>query len=180
MWIFGYGSLIWKPGFDYVEQRVGCVRGWTRRFYQGSFDHRGVPGQPGRVVTLVPDEDGHCWGMAYRIEGREAERVLRELDHREKGGYVRHVEPVLDRLGCGTWQTVLPEALVYVAVEGNPHYLGPAPIEDMALQILEAHGPSGANRDYLFNLASSLRTMGLDDAHVYALESEICRLMGVR
>ncbi|MFU8803815.1 MAG: gamma-glutamylcyclotransferase [Bradymonadaceae bacterium] len=178
MWIFGYGSIIWKPGFEYVDRQVGFIRGWKRCFYQGSFDHRGEPGRPGRVVTLLPAEDAHCWGMAYRIEGGEAERVLSELDHREKGGYQRFSEPVFGRLECGTMEPVVSEALVYVAEEGNPNYLGAASIEVIAHQILGAHGPSGSNVDYLLRLAQALREWGLDDDHVFALEKALAELMG--
>lgn len=181
MWIFGYGSIIWKPGFDYVDRQVGVIRGWKRRFYQGSYDHRGVPGKPGRVVTLLPDGETHCCGVAYRIEGAEAERVLEELDHREKGGYQRVMEPVFARGSLpGAWmgqEAIVREALVYIAGEDNPHYLGPAPIEAIARQIFEAHGPSGSNRDYLLNLAMSLRACELDDDHVFALEQALLKLM---
>lgn len=181
MWIFGYGSIIWKPGFDYVDRQVGVIRGWKRRFYQGSYDHRGVPGKPGRVVTLLPDAATHCSGVAYRIEGAEAQRVLAELDHREKGGYQRVMEPVFASgsvhgpAQCG--EVIVREALVYIAGEDNPHYLGPASIEAIAEQILGAHGPSGSNRDYLLNLAMSLRACELDDDHVFILEETLLKLM---
>ncbi len=79
-WIFGYGSLVWRPAFDHVEQAPGFVRGFARRLWQGSPDHRGVPNAPGRVVTLVPEADAVCWGMGYRVEPGAWEEVLRVLD----------------------------------------------------------------------------------------------------
>jgi len=86
LWVFGYGSLIWRPGFDYLERRRARLHGWQRRFWQGSHDHRGVPERPGRVVTLVETGHGHCDGMAYRLDEATVTRAFENLDHREKNG----------------------------------------------------------------------------------------------
>ena len=85
IWLFGYGSLIYKVDFPYLERRRARLDGWARRFWQGSHDHRGTPEAPGRVVTLVPDAASVCVGMAYRV----TPDVFAHLDHREKNGYVR-------------------------------------------------------------------------------------------
>ncbi|OLO05882.1 MULTISPECIES: gamma-glutamylcyclotransferase [Salinicola] len=165
VWLFGYGSLIWKADFDYLERRPASIRGWVRRFWQGSHDHRGTPEAPGRVVTLVADAGATCHGMAYRIPPR----VFEPLDIREKNGYLRVVTDMTfeDGAADGVEQA---EGVVYLAGEDNAAYLGPAEEAAIARQIAESHGPSGPNRDYLLNLAAALRELGFEDAHVFALE----------
>lgn len=177
MWIFGYGSLIWKPGFDWLERRVGFVSGWRRRFYQGSYDHRGVPGNPGRVVTLLPADAAATWGVAFRIEGDEADRVLAKLDHREKGGYERHHVPVFRGVPGQNTERVVDRAIMYVATETNPNYLGPASPTDIAHQVRDAKGPSGPNTEYVMRLAESLRNFDVDDPHVFAVDSELRKIL---
>lgn len=163
-WIFGYGSLVWRPAFAHLEARAAALRGWSRRFWQGSTDHRGVPGAPGRVVTLVRDEGARCVGVAYRVSEHTWDEVIGALDHREKGGYERHeVELSLlpDELGV--------PSLVYVAGPANPNYLGPATSEAIIDQIARARGPSGPNDEYLLRLDEALRALGADDPHVAEL-----------
>ncbi len=165
-WIFGYGSLVWRPDFPYVERAPAAIDGFARRFWQGSTDHRGVPGDPGRVVTLVREAGARCWGMAYRVEEAVRGRVLGALAHREKGGYDR---VVLDLAFAEAGRDPVP-AFVYRASEDNPNYLGPAPLEAIAAQVARSHGPSGANVEYVLRLAGALRAMGVADPHVLALE----------
>lgn len=165
MWIFGYGSLTWKVGFSYLERRHGYIRGWSRRFWQDSTDHRGVPGAPGRVATLIPDEESHVWGVAYRIDREESDAILEALDYREKGGYERHFEAVYGPDGL-----VVERALVYVATKDNPNWGGPMEAAEIARIIRESRGPSGANIEYLLRLAEALREIGAEDQHVFELE----------
>lgn len=171
MWIFGYGSLIWKVGFDVVERRVGFVEGWERRFWQKSTDHRGVPDAPGRVVTLVPSATGRVFGVAYRIDAAHSRGILERLDHREKGGYERHVVTVRDADGT----PFTDDAIMYVGTEGNPNWGGPLSPEDLAAIIAHAEGPSGPNDEYLLELARALREMGAHDPHVFELERLVRR-----
>ncbi len=163
LWIFGYGSLLWRADFPWVERRRASVRGFARRFWQGSTDHRGVPGAPGRVVTLIEDAAALCHGAAYRIDASLAAQVLADLDHRERGGYER-LDIALDIAGDPA------QGLTYVATPGNRNYLGPAPLEEVATQVRAARGPSGDNREYVVRLAASLRAMDREDAHVFELE----------
>jgi cation transport regulator ChaC len=164
-WVFGYGSLIFRPAFPYLERRPGFIRGYARRFYQGSTDHRGVPGAPGRVVTLIPDAGGRCGGMLYRVEACERDPVLAALDHREQGGYTR-----LDVNAFFDGEDGAVPALTYFAGPENPNYLGSASIADIAAQVRNARGPSGANTDYVTLLAACLRELGVEDEHVFAVE----------
>jgi glutathione-specific gamma-glutamylcyclotransferase len=163
LWVFGYGSLVWRPGMAVIEGHPGWVTGWTRRFWQGSPDHRGTPSAPGRVVTLVPEAGARCYGQVWRV----APDVLAALDHREQAGYSRHVQPA--RLADGT----SVDALLYVAEPDNPSWLGPATLAEMAAHIQRSHGPSGPNREYLLRLADVLSTQGVQDAHVAALASAV-------
>lgn len=165
LWVFGYGSLVWRPAFPYVCREVGFIRGWTRRFWQASTDHRGVPGAPGRVVTLIPEPEARCWGVAYGVHDEHVDAVLHGLDVREQGGYARHQVDV--ELSRGDR---IRDALIYVATPDNPSWAGPAPLSAIAAQVRMAHGPSGPNVDYVLRLAETLREMSAVDEHVFALE----------
>ena len=166
-WIFGYGSLIWRAGFDYLESRPAFVLGWARRFWQGSTDHRGVPGAPGRVVTLVAAHGESCWGRAYRLDPAHREQVLTYLDHREIGGYERLQLP----LHFDSETKV--SGLTYHATASNPNFLGEADPADIVTQVLAAAGPSGLNKEYVLRLDQALREMGAIDLHVHELAAAL-------
>lgn len=189
IWIFGYGSLVWRPAFPHRRRCRAYVEGFARRFWQGSTDHRGVPERPGRVVTLLSERDPAlreepdfraepCWGTAYEVPLADPDGVLARLDHRERGGYDRHeVELVL----VGAEDVRQPaRGLVYIAGRDNPNFLGPAPVESIARQIAAAHGPSGPNPEYVFELTRSLRAMGALDAHAAAVEAALRRALAAR
>jgi len=166
LWIFGYGSLLWRPDFAHAEVRRGWIADWERRFWQGSMDHRGVPEAPGRVVTLISSPGAACWGRVYRVEAAQADATTEKLDWRERGGFRRlSLRVHLEHAGGPS-----VEALTYVAESDNPNYLGPAPLDAIAAQVRGAHGPSGANIEYVQRLAESLRELRADDPHVFALD----------
>ena len=186
VWLFGYGSLIYKADFPYIERRPASIRHWVRRFWQGSHDHRGTPDAPGRVVTLIPQQDAVCEGMAYLITPEE----FAHLDYREKNGYLRLVtdirfhpagktEKPTERQAEGPEEGETEdrvEGVVYIAAENNAAFLGEAEVEDIARQIAQSHGPSGSNMDYLLRLASALRELNALDEHVFAIEAALMQM----
>jgi len=165
VWVFGYGSLVWRPSLPFLERRQAYIVGWSRRFWQGSTDHRGTPDAPGRVVTLVASPGEACRGVAFRIsEDRETE-VLENLDQREKGGYEKQD---LDIYLLDPSEGPVP-GLAYVATPRNPNYLGPADLAKIADQVRASHGPSGSNVEYVERLVAALRDMGACDEHVFSI-----------
>ncbi|XP_017870177.1 PREDICTED: putative glutathione-specific gamma-glutamylcyclotransferase 2 [Drosophila arizonae] len=170
VWIFGYGSLVWKADFPYIDRRRGFVCGYKRRFYQHSIDHRGIPERPGRVVTLLPGDltQDRVYGVAYRIAAAQKSQVLDHLDYREKNGYERynlefHEYP----------STTMPiEVIIYVATQSNDSYAGHVwQVPCIARQIFTSAGPSGPNREYLFNLFIAMQELFPDvvDEHLTEL-----------
>ncbi|KAG4958923.1 hypothetical protein GLYMA_13G080900v4 [Glycine max] len=179
MWVFGYGSLISKAGFHYDERIVGFIKGYRRVFYQGSTDHRGTPEFPGRTVTLEPAEGEICWGAAYKIAKKEdAETALVYLEVREKQYDKKEYLDFYTDLTATS--PAVSGVMVYIATpdkKSNVNYLGPASIEDIARQIIQAKGPAGPNRDYLFNLEKALHEIGCKDKHVIDLANEVRRIL---
>ncbi|MGC1508979.1 gamma-glutamylcyclotransferase [Ketobacter sp. MCCC 1A13808] len=160
LWLFGYGSLIYKADFPYLQRQPARIMNWSRRFWQGSHDHRGTPEKPGRVVTLIEDPGRVCEGMAYLITPEE----FLHLDHREKNGYLRLATEILFR------DDSCVNGVMYIASAENSAYLGPASEQEIAVHIANSEGPSGKNADYLLQLADALRELDEKDDHVFAIE----------
>ena len=168
IWLFGYGSLIYLVDFPYLESRPASIEGWSRRFWQGSHDHRGTVEHPGRVVTLIEQPGEICGGRAFRVEAP----VFVQLDEREKNGYLR----VATELTFADGSTAT--GLTYLASADNEAYLGEASEYEIARHICGAQGPSGTNSDYLLELAVALRELGLQDDHVLEIERHILEIEG--
>ncbi|CAG5928206.1 unnamed protein product [Menidia menidia] len=171
LWIFGYGSLVWKPDFKYKRSEVGYIQGYKRRFWHGDNFHRGNDETPGRVVTLIEDDDATTWGVAFEVSGSQVEESLKYLDVRETvcGGYVTKM---VEFFPGGEAQAPV-QALVYIATSENPLYLGPATPEEIGAQIAVCRGKTGHNLEYLLRLAQFMRSScpDVEDHHLYAVEA---------
>jgi cation transport protein ChaC len=164
MWVFGYGSLIWRPGFAHAGSHPALLRGFHRRFCLWSHRYRGTPESPGLVLGL--DRGGACRGVAFRVPGAHAAEVLAYLDDRELPDgaevvYHRRVLPV--RLLDIAAPKVVP-AVAYVANRACRLYAPSLDPEAAAAAIARGVGQMGANRDYLLNTVAHLREMGVRDA----------------
>lgn len=178
---------MWKVGFPYRRKLNGYIMGYVRRFYQSSEDHRGVPGKPGLVVTLLPssDPEDRVWGVAYEIAKEDEEMVTVQLDHREKDGYNKLLVTFYPaQNGFIDSENNKPQKsgdhdpfklVIYVGLDTNPWYVGPLSTEEMARRIVNARGNSGPNREYLYNLANTMRDIAPDeeDEHLFTLEAAV-------
>eukprot|EP01060_Flectonema_neradi_P008916 TRINITY_DN16384_c0_g1_i1.p1 TRINITY_DN16384_c0_g1~~TRINITY_DN16384_c0_g1_i1.p1 ORF type:complete len:221 (+),score=38.39 TRINITY_DN16384_c0_g1_i1:77-664(+) len=170
-WVFGYGSILWKITFPVCDVKVGNIEGYSRRFCQGSADHRGTEEFPGRVVTLVEDTAAVTWGKALRVPGDKAEEVAEGLDHREKGGYISKAVEVTTREGEKI------TAMLYTSKPGSSNFISNEPIQKTAEIIAKSVGPSGPNTEYLFNVNIALRGLDLADPYCEDLEERVRSFM---
>ena len=169
LWVFAYGSLLWKPGFEFVEQRRASLNGYRRSFCMWSIHHRGTIDDPGLVLALDPDESSSCEGMVFRVEHSLREDVLAYLRERElvSSAYLERFEQV--KLSDGTQV----EAVAYVMDRSHSQYTGTMSVEERAKIIARSSGGMGPNDTYLFSTLEQLLKMGVADAEM----SEIARLV---
>lgn len=181
-WVFGYGSLVWNPGFQYDEKVIGFIKDYRRVFDLACIDHRGTPEHPARTCTLEYKEGAICWGAAYSVRGGpEKERKAMEYLERRECEYDSKtlVNFYKDE---DSQNPTLTGVIVFTSTPdkvSNKYYLGPAPLEDMARQIATAVGPCGNNRDYLFLLEKALFDIGHEEDYVIELANEVRKVLGV-
>eukprot|EP00092_Neocalanus_flemingeri_P009785 GFUD01010543.1.p1 GENE.GFUD01010543.1~~GFUD01010543.1.p1 ORF type:complete len:233 (-),score=37.83 GFUD01010543.1:66-764(-) len=170
LWVFGYGSLVWKPGFQHGKLLVGYVNGFARRFWQGNETHRGTPGKPGRVATLIEEAKSTTYGVAMELQGEEA---LDYLNNREMtlGGYIQKITMFHT---ADDKHPPFP-VLVFVATSKSSFWLGPAEPHVIAEQVVTSSGPSGHNVEYVLRLADWFHTAlpSVHDEHLFSIEVHV-------
>jgi cation transport protein ChaC len=167
LWIFGYGSLMWRPGFAFEESRPALLEGWHRELCVYSHRWRGTTEKPGLVLGL--DKGGTCRGVAFRVAPGEADAVRAYLHEREMRGsvYLELNEKIVfsDRTDA--------LALAYVSDAAHPQYAGNLTREDRMKIIEHSHGEGGPNRDYVINTVLHLRQLGVHDAELEWLHERL-------
>ncbi len=156
-WVFGYGSLIWRPGFAHTETERARLHGYRRSLCVRSYVHRGTPQRPGLVLGL--DRGGSCIGLAFRVPLELRDEVMTYLRERElvTNVYLERTLPV--RLATG--RTV--EAICYVVDRQHVQYAGKLEEEQAAEIVRGAVGQSGPNEDYVFSTVEHLEALGIRD-----------------
>ncbi len=169
LWVFGYGSLMWRPDFSHVERVRARLTGYSRRFCVASVHHRGSAARPGLVLGL--DRGGVCEGVAYRVPVGETHCVLRYLRAREQvnGVYREAVLPV--EIEGELARTV--QAVTYLVERAHPSYAGHLPIKTQARLIRGARGLSGINLDYVINTLRHMNELGIRERELERLMVEL-------
>jgi cation transport protein ChaC len=169
LWVFGYGSLMWRPDFEFSERAPAALIGAHRSLCIYSFHHRGTQENPGLVLGL--DEGGACRGVVFRVAPDKSDLTLAYLREREQitDVYVETMRPVSLLDGSGREL----EALCYVVDRAHPQYAGRLSIETQARLVRSAVGRSGANLDYVLNTVRHLEEEGIHDAELMALAAHL-------
>lgn len=168
MWVFGYGSLLWNPGFEYDQTRLARLSGYRRSFCMRSIHHRGTVECPGLVLALDEDKDSFCDGVAFRVKSGLEAATLDYLREREliSSAYVERKVTLNTENGN-------VNALVYVIDEKHDQYCGELPLEEQAEIIAHAIGGRGPNCDYLWNTVDHLNSLNIYDADLQWLSDQV-------
>ena len=169
MWVFGYGSLMWRPGFDFLERRNARLVGAHRALCVYSFVHRGTPEKPGLVLGL--DRGGNCRGIAYRVAAAKRAATIQYLREREQVTMVYRE----------TWRTVWldndpklrVEAICYMVDRGHAQFAGRLSLAQQLHHVRQGHGRSGPNRDYVLETVASLEAIGIRDRELHLLAEQL-------
>lgn len=168
MWVFGYGSLLWNPGFEYDETRLARLNGYRRSFCMRSIHHRGTEENPGLVLALDENETSFCDGLAFRVRDGCEQETLAYLRDREliSSAYVERTVTLTTEQGDIS-------ALVYVIDEAHDQYCWDLPLTEQAEIIAQAVGGRGPNCEYLWNTVDYLNGLRIQDADLQWLADQV-------
>jgi glutathione-specific gamma-glutamylcyclotransferase len=165
LWVFAYGSLMWRPGFDYLERRPARVMGAHRALCVYSFVHRGTPEKPGLVLGL--DRGGNCRGIAFRVAAANRAGTIENLRAREQ------VTMVYREAWRSVWLEDDPnkrvEALTFMVDRGHEQYAGRLGLAEQLHFVRQGHGRSGNNRDYVLETVKEIESQGVRDRDLHRL-----------
>lgn len=170
VWVFGYGSLMWNPGFPHLSREPALVHGWHRAFCVYSHVWRGTPEKPGLVLGL--DRGGSCRGIAFKVAPAKEKQVLDYLDERERVTNVYWRRRLAMTLPSGH----KVEAWGYIAERSHPQYAGKLTTTKAARLIVAGEGKGGTNIDYLENTITHLDGMSIPEGPLHRLRDTVRKL----
>lgn len=173
MWVFGYGSLLWNPGFDVARSELATLAGYARSFCMRSIHHRGTEAEPGLVLALDAMDGAQCDGIALAVAEGQEDRTLAYLRERELISSA-YLERVLD-ITLASGEQV--QAVTYVIDPDHVQYCGHLPLEEQAQIIAHAVGGRGPNTEYLYNTTDHLAEIGLNDPDLTWLTQRVRELV---
>jgi glutathione-specific gamma-glutamylcyclotransferase len=165
LWVFGYGSLMWRPDFEFIEQVPARLIGEHRALCVYSFDHRGTPEKPGLVLGL--DRGGACRGVAFRVAAKRRGETIEYLRAREQTTNV--YREVMRSVWLENEARQRVSALAYVVDRGHVQYAGRLSLAEQLRYVSQGHGRSGNNRDYVLSTVKSIEAQGFRDPQLHRL-----------
>jgi glutathione-specific gamma-glutamylcyclotransferase len=169
LWVFGYGSLIWRPGFAFIERVPAQLFGLHRALCVYSFVHRGTPERPGLVLGL--DSGGACRGVAYRVSADLRAETISYLRGREQVTAVYRETTRSITLSSQPQRRVT--ALLYIVDHSHPQYAGRLQLDAQLHLVRQGHGKSGPNVDYVLSTVKALEGLGYRDRELHLLAQRL-------
>ncbi len=169
LWVFGYGSLMWRPGFDVLERVPAKLIGMHRALCVYSFVHRGTPEKPGLVMGL--DRGGMCRGIAYRVAAAKRQETIAYLREREQVTSV-YLE-TMRRIVLEDEARRQVRALCYTVDRGHVQYAGRLSVDESVHYVRQGHGRSGNNRDYVVETIRALEALGYRETELHLIAERL-------